>query len=29
MSATHATDPTTPSGPVLYLAFELEGKNGT
>ena len=23
MSATHATDPTTPSGPVLYLAFEL------
>src|SRR5262249_22674761 len=23
MSATHATDSTTPSGPVLYLAFEL------
>jgi hypothetical protein len=23
MPATHATDPTTPSGPVLYLAFEL------
>jgi transposase len=23
MTATHATDPTTPSGPVLYLAFEL------
>jgi hypothetical protein len=23
MSATHATDPTAPSGPVLYLAFEL------
>jgi hypothetical protein len=23
MSATHAFDPTTPRGPVLYLAFEL------
>jgi transposase len=23
MSATHATDPTRPTGPVLYLAFEL------
>jgi hypothetical protein len=23
MSATHTTDCTTPTGPVLYLAFEL------
>lgn len=27
MSAIHATDSTTPTGPVLYLAFELSGNS--